>query len=304
MSNITIQKNKLLTARYDKMFKTIMLENKDILEKVLETIVNKSVEIIDFVNQEMPIMNKNERVKRLDLIIKLDGEYYECEVNTSPSMATRVRNLNYFFSFIVSRAKQGNMYDIKTKYVQINLTFGMDSYYGPQKYGIIEEYQIKTNENKVYYDNFKIIEVNMDKINKLWYAKSELEIEKFKYLIMLDIKEKEELEKISKGDVFMEKYQRKLEELNSNEEFVYGLTWEEELEMIKNAEVELARESGLEKGLEKGIKQGVDQGAEQKSIEIAKKLIEEGESLERIQRLTSLDEKRLIELKEKIKEKE
>ena len=43
------------TAKYDKVFKTIMIENKDILEKVLETVLKKKVEVIEFIHEELPI---------------------------------------------------------------------------------------------------------------------------------------------------------------------------------------------------------------------------------------------------------
>ena len=62
-----------------------------------------------------------------------------------------------------------------------------------------------------YIKNFMIYDINMEKIKDIWYSKSRSEIEKYKYLIMLDLEQKElkELEKLSQ-DRSVCKYMKKL----------------------------------------------------------------------------------------------
>ena len=40
---------------------------------------------------------------------------------------------------------------------------------------------------KEYIKNFRIYEINMDILKEIWYDKKESEINKYKYLIMLDM---------------------------------------------------------------------------------------------------------------------
>lgn len=242
MINEKTKQSKLITSKYDRMFKAIMCENKDILESVLSTVLDRPVKIISFLNPELNIKNLKERNKTLDLTIKLDDEFINCEVNTSHSLSTRVRNLNFFYSFVSQLVKRGNEYDTKTKYIQINLTYGLSN-----KHKIIEEYTFKSSDT-VYYDNHKIIEVNMDKINELWYAKSELDISKYKYLMMLNIDTIESLQVLGKGDYIVEKYSKNLETLNEDRDFIWGLTWEEDKEKIHRSELTEAKEEGFKQG--------------------------------------------------------
>ncbi len=277
--NEKTKQSKLITSKYDRMFKAIMCENKDILESVLSTVLDRPVKIISFLNPELNIKNLKERNKTLDLTIKLDDEFINCEVNTSHSLSTRVRNLNFFYSFVSQLVKRGNEYDTKTKYIQINLTYGLSD-----KHKIIEEYTFKSSDT-VYYDNHKIIEVNMDKINELWYAKSELDISKYKYLMMLNIDTIESLQVLGKGDYIVEKYSKNLETLNEDRDFIWGLTWEEDKEKIHRSELTEAKEEGFK------------QGTKQKASEMANEMLKANIPIETIQEISKLSIKEIKALK-------
>lgn len=233
----------LITSRYDLAFKTIMLKNKDILERILETALNRPVEITSYIPQELPVENVLEKERVVDLIVKSNEEYYEIEVNTSNGLEERIRNLNYFLRFIASRSvKENKKYDTKSKFIQINLSYNMDTYYSPKTYELLEEYKIQTDSKKTFVDNFSILEINMDKVMKAWYDKNEESIVKYKYLIMLDLEKRNDLKEFVRGDKLMEKYKDELLGLNSDEEFISKYTREEELEMMKNTAIEIAEE--------------------------------------------------------------
>lgn len=279
----------LVTSRYDRLFKTIMIEEKEVLEKIIETVMNKPVEIIEFINQDIPIHKKDEKGKTVDLLLKCDNEYYDVEVNSSTSFATRLRNLNYFFSFISQRTVKGEEYDLKKKFIQINISFAMHEHFSTKTYDIIEEYQFRTSTGKSYYENIRIIEINMDKLMDSWYDKDKLFKEKYKYLIMLDINEREKLKEFCRGDKCMEKYEKKVTELNSNEAFIWPYTREQEMEMIKNTEITMAKEEGMERGTKIG--------AEQEKINTAKNLLSKGMDIKFIHEITGLSKKQIEELK-------
>jgi predicted transposase/invertase (TIGR01784 family) len=68
--------------------------------------------------------------------------------------------------------------------------------------------------------------------------------------------------------------------------------FEERLRADENYAYELAvrYEKGIEKGFEKGIEEGIEKGEFRKSLETARKMLEEGDSITKILRITGLSE--------------
>jgi len=144
-----------------------------------------------------------------------------------------------------------------------------------------------------FIDNFEIWEYNMDRIMQIWYDKDELEIEKYKHLIMLD-SSSIELEKLSKGDELVVEFKKEIEELNENETYTSWLTPEEDAEFILNTEKSIS----FKEGIIEGKKEGIAEGEKNKQIEIAKALlIKNNMTIEEISEITKLSVEEIIELK-------
>ena len=69
-----------------------------------------------------------------------------------------------------------------------------------------------------YINNFEYIVINMDRLLKLWYESTK-EIEKYKYLIMLDL-DSEELDKLGNKDNLVDTYRKKVVKLNEDLDFI------------------------------------------------------------------------------------
>lgn len=123
----------------------------------------------------------------------------------------------------------------------------------------------------------------MDYYKEMWHHGDKEEIEENKYIIMLNLEEKE-LEEISKEDKVAERYMEELVNLNKDPEFREYLTAEEDARKIRNTEIEWA------------VKRGIEQGERIKQIEIAKKLFEQDIPVDIIKISTGLDEQRIEEL--------
>ena len=146
----------------------------------------------------------------------------------------------------------------------------------------------------------------MDKIKDIWYSNSKREIEKYKYLIMLDLNQKElrNLEKLSQ-DRSVYKYMETLEEVNKDPEFREFMSAEEDNRKIENSlrreAIESGRKEGLEQGIKEGIEQGLEQGIEQgieqgstkKALEIAKSMITKEMDMDLISELTGLSKEKI-----------
>ena len=57
--------NKFYTSKYDRVFKSIFCneEEKHMITILLESILNKKISTLSFLNNELPINNVNEKIK-------------------------------------------------------------------------------------------------------------------------------------------------------------------------------------------------------------------------------------------------
>ena len=238
--------NNAVKGSDDNCFKAIVAspKGKEILEHILEQVLRKDVEIIEFINTELGKVNKNEKNKRTDLIVKIDGIIANVEVNTNDYIYTKCfRNFVYLVSLfnrycVKENKNKKKIYDTITNIIQINLNFGVtdiktDELILENRFGNSKGHIIK---NLVSYDVF------IDNIKKFCYDKGELD--EYKYLLMLDMT-LEELASFYPSDEIIREYGDALMKY-SEDTFIYPYSEEEEKEMLHNTELDLAYNEGVE----------------------------------------------------------
>ena len=279
---------KFYTCKYDRAFKEVFgkEENKDILKKLLEEILQVEIERIEYLNLERNVDNVKVKRKHLDLYLETNIGKIQVEVNTTNSKYVKPRNMSYLCDIYSHHTLVGQEYDQDTLIIQININYGQQD----EKY--IREYRLRDESGKEYIRNFIIYEINMEKYMKLWYNKNEKELEKSKYIVMLNL-EKEELEKLSKKDKVVIKYMKEIERVNENPKFREYMSAEEDNKKIENS---LKRE-WMEEGLAEGIKEGIKEGSYKRNIEIAKSLLKNKVDIEIITSSTGLSIEELEKLK-------
>ncbi len=104
-------------------------------------------------------------------------------------------------------------------------------------------------------------------------------VEQYKHLIMLDLDEKG-LKDLSKGDELVMEYEKKVVDLNEEETFQSAMSYEEDQKLILNIEKKIA----LEQGREEAIK------------ELAKNMLTDNVSIEKIQEYTGLSKEEIENL--------
>lgn len=256
---------KFYTCRYDAAFKYVMGDekSKDILKTILELILKIKIEEIEYLNIETVEESIKIKGKRLDLRILTDNKNINIEVNSCYKTYMHVRNMAYMCNLYERHILTGKIYNNKTEFIQINLTYGI-----PKKdTKIIRRYEMSDDDGKLFVNNFVIYEINMEKIMNFWYDNKKEEIEKFKYLIMLDLGE-ENLKKLSKTDKVVEKYMERLVRINENPEFQEYMSKEEDDKRIRNSE------------LEEGIKT--------RTVEIVNNMLKHGDDINYISEITNL----------------
>ena len=277
---------KFYTCKYDRAFKEVFgkEENKDILKKLLEEILQVEIERIEYLNLERNVDNVKVKRKHLDLYLETNIGKIQVEVNTTNSKYVKPRNMSYLCDIYSHHTLVGQEYDQDTLIIQININYGQQD----EKY--IREYRLRDESGKEYIRNFIIYEINMEKYMKLWYNKNEKELEKSKYIVMLNL-EKEELEKLSKKDKVVIKYMKEIERVNENPKFREYMSAEEDNKKIENS---LKRE-----WMEEGLKEGIKEGSYKRNIEIAKTMLKDNMDIEIISKYTNLSKEELEKIKEK-----
>ena len=124
----------------------------------------------------------------------------------------------------------------------------------------------------------------MDKITDYWYNLDMEKVKEYKHLIMLDL-EKDDLDKISNGDDFVEAYEDKVTDLNNQETFRSFMSYEEDQELIQNTEKAMAYEEGIK----------------QEKLEIAKNMLAKKMDISTVSELTGLDTNTLQKLSKEAK---
>lgn len=270
---------KFYTAKNDLVFKTIMLTKQNVLKKIIESVLEEEIKEMKILNNELTVINIKSKKRVVDILVQIQNQYIDVEMNNNPEEYINIRNGTYLFNMINESIGKGGNYTkmLKNEYIGINLTY--------QKGGseIRNEYKLQKRNGEAYIKNFKIIEINMEKLNKEWYTLSEQEREKFKYLEMLDLNQKS-LERFTKGDRIMKEYEEIVKKLNKDSEFRMHITEEEDERLIFESSMELAVEKGLQKGLEKGLKKG----EKQKALAIAQKMLNKGKSVAEVKEFTDL----------------
>jgi len=281
----TQERQEFATAKTDRIFKTIVANEEDprFLEAILGACLKEKIKIEDFFLTELPISNIEERVKTVDVLVRTKEKYIHVEVNSKFDTAVKTRNLNFFTVIYHQRTKRGEEYDTKTKMVHVDLNFNESKNDLDRRL-----YYLKSEEDeKLYSDNLEILTINIARIRKGWYdnvIKNEDDI----YLVMLDAKE-EELKELGKKNPLVKEFGEKVMELNKTDPFMFGVTAEQDRQMLFNTRLRLATEEASEKAKKQGLEQGLTM--------TARKMIAREMSNEEIVEITGLSIEKIEEIR-------
>ena len=266
----------------------------DVLKRLLEETLDLKVSEIFTANTEMPIEYVKEKRKILDLIVITDKGIINVEVNNDYKEDMYIRNFLYFCKLLGSHLKKENKnYANVTTHIQLNLTWNLQKYFpniNMEKRKKIEFCLTdpKSGE-KVLEEMFKIVNINMDYYEKMCYSKNK---EK-PFLKLLAAQSIKEMETIAKGDEIMSKLVKKVKDLNIDPTLAREIA---EMAAIEN-EAEIWAETRYTRGKEHGIKQGISQGIKQRSLEIAKNMLNLKMDISTITKATGLSKQAIENLK-------
>ncbi len=249
-------------------------EHKGLLKWLLESCLDIKIDNLILKDKELSKKTKYSKGRVVDLLIESDNKMFNVEINNRPHDYNNDRNLGYLANLYGKSIDKSNDYKKINSCIQLNITSGKKDIELKSKYLLVDT----LNESKnIWTDNFIIYEINVDLLKKLYYNKDIKSINKYKPVIMLTLN-KEELEEFSLGDERIMEYKDKVNELNSDDDFVTFISREEDQEKTENALRTIISEKNEELKTQKA----------KLNIEHARKMKEKNIDLNTISEITGL----------------
>ena len=224
-----MKNKKFYTAKNDHAFKEIFMkeENKDILIPLLEECLHVNIYDIIYLNVEDRVDYIDVRKKTYDLRLSTNIGIIQLEVNANIYLYSKNRQMAYISNEYSHYTLSGEEYDEDINIIQINFTYGLMKNFREENRNLYDDkpyriYKVMDDDCKLYVNNFKIYDFNMDYFMKYWYNKDEEMINRYKLFIMMDlgIRELNNLVSISKDDKVVSKYMEEIDKISNEEDLL------------------------------------------------------------------------------------
>ena len=274
--------SKYYTAKYEVVFMYVVLNDLDILKRILELVLERSIEEIVVLNPNLLTDHINSRIQKLDLLITSNKEYINIELNSSYGKLTKMRNLLYAFKVVLSQAEKGKeIYDLDNKTIQININFNSK---GKEK----EIWRLCDLRSKQPVTDFlTIFNIYVDLYVKKYYNNGKKFSNGEEIIIMLGLN-KEELAELAERSEIVMRYKKLVDKVNEDKSLFRWFSQEEEREMYETALIKQSKEEGLIEGKKTGEMK--------KALTIAKNMLNENMNIDLIAKLTNLTKKQIEKL--------
>lgn len=306
--NQTKQQNKkgrevqgLLNPKIDYVFKRIFghTGNEDITKALLSSIIKDKIS--DVRVDCNPITEKDlldDKMGILDIKAKLNNNIncnIEMQVVDKKNIEKRI--LFYWSKMYTMSIKSGDDYEKLEKSIVILFTdYNLKKLEKVNKF--ITKWNIREEENPkiILTDALEIYIIELSKGEELLKNIDKNEQTKNSLNTWLKfINNPEAVNDMDNKEV--KKAKEVLEEISQNEYERYKAELRQKYIMDQKATEAAGYDKGLEAGIEQGIKQGIQQGIQQNKIEIAKKLLELGDEIEKIIVATGLTKEQILSIK-------
>ena len=250
----------------------------DFLESLLETKI-ESIEIREEVNLEQ--LKNEEKSGRLDLQAKLgDGTIVNIELQMRNEHNIEERT-TYYSSKVISReTKRGTDYRDINQVIMINILgyemFGFDEY--------ISKTAIVLDKHRDY-EVLRGIQWYFIELPKFRRLHPDMNEEINQWLVFMDDHDKETIKMVEKNNKIFERARKEMNYLTGDAAVQRLAELREKWEMDRVSAINYA------------TRKGKSEGAKEKQIEIAKKLLKMGMTVEQIKEATKLSEKEIKKLK-------
>ena len=281
--------------RRDDVFKIVFGSNErsEYLKAFLESILHKKITNIVVRNDvALDKVHADNKLMRLDILAEIDGkEKINIEMQNRNEYNIVERNDSYASGIYYNSIRAGKKYIEATKTVIIWI-LGYNCFKDGNYHEIIK--QRREYNNEVFSPN---ITTHIFQLPKFIENVEEIRTEEEQWLAYLSGNlNKEEMEELFKMN-------RSIEEINKIVDIVMtdDDVWDAINDRILAQDLErLKMERAYENGEKAGKECGKEEGKKENSIKIAKEMLKDGFEIEKIAKLTGLEENKVIELKKEL----
>ena len=285
------------------MFKAVFSNNKVILSKLIEAILEHSYINIDtkdkeFIikNNELPIDNYHDKQLICDYIIKLDNvNDLNIELNRKQYPGVVERNMTYSFKIYYEHFNRGNEYSEFKKYNLIQVNF--NKFKNPNNKSINKYYLLDANDSKNFLSkSICIINIDIEECYKLVYnstKKEEIsELEKLAAILYCDYLEdiSSILESVRLDNMEKEKFINDINNASCDKNNQEAIKLEDNIEY----RFELTEEEALNKGINQGRKETI--------TNVIKEMLNKNMSLKDIHSITNVPINEIKEIEQSMKD--
>ena len=288
-------KIKIVSLSYNCMFKSIFGNNKYMLSKLVQSIldycelnINVMNKELIMINNELPLNNVNDRQLVCDYRIKIDDNTeLNIESNRTHYPGLEERNMCYCFKIYCDHFNAGDDYDKFEKYFLVQVNF--NNFSNPENDTIKDFYLLDVKNAKNYLTkNVCFINVDIASCFKKFYNENKLKemsnLEKFGAMLKTDYLE--DISNILWSMIDMKnrnKFLKQVEDMSKDKDILEAIKLEDNIEY----RFDLVREEAEQQGFERGI--------EQNTIEMIQQMLKNDASLDFISKVTG---KTIEEIKE------
>ena len=285
------------------MFKAVFSNNKVILSKLIEAIlehsyINIDIKDKDFIikNNELPIDNYNDKQLICDYIIKLDNvNDLNIELNRKQYPGVVERNMTYSFKIYYEHFNRGNEYSEFKKYNLIQVNF--NKFKNPNNKSINKYYLLDANDSKNFLSkSICIINIDIEECYNLVYnntCKEEIsELEKLAAILYCDYLEdiSSILESVRLDNMEKEKFINDINNASCDKNNQEAIKLEDNIEY----RFELTEEEALNKGINQGRKETI--------TNVIKEMLNKNMSLKDIHSITNVPINEIKEIEQSMKD--
>ena len=278
---------RLLELTSDTVFKTFMMSEKTINYKaklihLITGIPESELLKATYTSEELPVSNKNNKTYKTDIIVRIDKHIINIEMNKNYYEGLFIKNASYTNKIGSEKYERGDDYLDIEQVIQINI----DDFHKYRGNKLLYEFMMREKDTGELENNLiKSYHIDLSYLDNVSYNNVD-ELEK-NCLIFKELEE--QIRDTLRSDKIMDEAYEELERI-SRDKNIIGLYDKEKVEqkIINTRLLDAER---------RGKKEGIMEGEKNKSIEIAKNMLNENIDILTIQRVTGLPKEQIEELK-------
>ena len=297
---MNIEKHTAVVPTNDYVFKKIFgqVGNEEITKDLVSSIIGKKIQSINLDGNT--ILEKellNGKIGILDIKATLDSNII-CDIEMQVENRKDIeKRLMYYWSKLYSKGiSSGKDYIALNKTILILITkFEMTNLKEIKKFHTEWKIREKDYRKTILTDVFELHIIELPKLEK-FISKNEKKEEKLmlwaKFLLNPDSMEEEEM----RENKDIKKAKEELDKMRQDEYEERIAELMEKKIMDDKAREAYVYEEGYDKGVAEGIEQGIENGRKIATMEIAKTMLEAGEKIENIMKITGLTKEEIEEI--------